>query len=244
MSLLFVIASVLAVLAAVGVVLSRETLYSALSLVVHVAMLSVLFLLLNAQFLFVVQLIIYAGAVMVLFVFIIALLSPGRDDSLHVGGRALLGGIGVVAVTAVIGIAAYHTFGPSKLLTAPLYGSTYDPFHSFAATPAAVNANGNIQSLAETLFSEYLLPFEVTSLLLLVAAVGAVYLTRGHRGPNFGAERGDGVSHGLPPVKGKFFDPHDDVAGAQKKETKENRAVPEMATTGGLHHKHVDQEQE
>jgi NADH-quinone oxidoreductase subunit J len=80
MTVVFGIAAVLAFLGAVGVVLSRRTLYSALSLVLNMVALAVLFLLLDAQFLAAVQIIVYAGAVMVLFVFIIALLAPGAEE--------------------------------------------------------------------------------------------------------------------------------------------------------------------
>jgi NADH-quinone oxidoreductase subunit J len=80
MTVIFAVVIALAAVSALGVVFSRQTIYSALSLVVTVTMLAVLFLLLNAQFLFAVQLIIYAGAVMVLFVFIVALLSPDAEE--------------------------------------------------------------------------------------------------------------------------------------------------------------------
>ena len=176
MMVMFVIVSAIALIAAVGVVTVRETLYSALCLVVNVAMLGVLFLLLDAQFLFVVQLIVYAGAVMVLFVFIIALLSPGRDDRLRMGARAVLGTGTVVVLTATVGWLAGRT-----LNTSPLPGArfgAYDPLSSLSFLPTVVDTHGSIQTLGDQLFSTYAFPFEVTSLLLLVAAVGAVYLTR------------------------------------------------------------------
>ena len=106
MNVLLVVVMALAALGSLGVVLSRQTIYSALSLVVTVGMISVLFLLLNAQFLFAVQLIIYAGAVMVLFVFIIALLSPEAEDRPALVTRAMIGIGAVAVVTALVFVAA------------------------------------------------------------------------------------------------------------------------------------------
>ena len=116
MTVIFAVVIALAAVSALGVVFSRQTIYSALCLVVTVTMLAVLFLLLNAQFLFAVQLIIYAGAVMVLFVFIVALLSPDAEDRPTLDLRAVIGVLGVVVVTALVFIAArngitYNTNG-------------------------------------------------------------------------------------------------------------------------------------
>ena len=96
MTVLFAVVIALAAVSSLGVVLSNQTIYSALSLVLTVSMLAVIFLLLNAQFLFAVQLIIYAGAVMVLFVFIVALLSPDAEDRPTLDLRAVIGILGVV----------------------------------------------------------------------------------------------------------------------------------------------------
>src|SRR5947208_158850 len=106
MNVLLVVVMALAALGALGVVLSRQTIYSALSLVVTVGMISVLFLLLNAQFLFAVQLIIYAGAVMVLFIFIIALLSPDAEDLPSFDYKAVIALAGVAATTILVFVAA------------------------------------------------------------------------------------------------------------------------------------------
>ncbi len=179
MTVLFAVVIALAAFSSLGVVLSRQTIYSALSLVLTVSLLAVLFLLLNAQFLFAVQLIIYAGAVMVLFVFIVALLSPDAEDRPALDARALIGIVGVIAVTVLVFVAArngitYSTNG----FHAVAVGSASDPYHTFTFPEATVNAAGNVQTVAGQLFTDYLLPFEITSMLLLVAAIGAVYLTR------------------------------------------------------------------
>jgi NADH-quinone oxidoreductase subunit J len=182
MNVLVAVTIVLAAVSGLGVVLARKTIYSALSLVLTVGMLSVLFLLLNAQFLFAVQLIIYAGAVMVLFVFIIALLNPDAEERPTLDWRAMVGLAGIGAVTILVFVAARNgiTFN-DKGFRAAQVGAGNDPYHTFAFPPDAVNAAGNVQTVAGQLFTTYLLPFEVTSLLLLVAAIGAVYLTRRSR---------------------------------------------------------------
>jgi len=176
---LVIITMVLTALSSLGVVLSRQTIYSALSLVLTVMLLSVNFLLLNAQFLFAVQIIIYAGAVMVLFVFIIALLNPEAEDRPALDWRASIGLAGVALVTIVVFITARNgiTFS-AQGFRGQLLGSVADPFHTFAFPVDSVNAAGNVQTVAGQLFTTFLLPFEITSLLLLVAVIGAVYLTR------------------------------------------------------------------
>ena len=171
MTVIFGIAAVLAFVGAVGVVISRRTLYSALSLVGNMIALAVLFLLLDAQFLAAVQIIVYAGAVMVLFVFIIALLSPGAEERVSpLELRMLLGGVLALAFTALIGRLALN--GITVTANGKFHGGL-GPF-----SPTLVNAHGQVQTLGDQLFTTYLFPFEVTSLLLLVAAVGAVYLSK------------------------------------------------------------------
>ncbi|HET9051190.1 MAG TPA: NADH-quinone oxidoreductase subunit J [Candidatus Dormibacteraeota bacterium] len=173
---------------AVGVVFSQHALYSALWLVANMVSLAVLFLLLNAQFLAAVQVIIYAGAVMVLFVFIIALLEPGSETEVERGllREGWVVPIGLVAVAGItILVAALALNGTTYDKTSgQLHGQRYailaqpDDTISFQYDVDSVNANGNVQTAGGALFTRFLLPFEVTSGLLLVAAIGAVYLTR------------------------------------------------------------------
>ncbi len=196
MTAFLIIVGALAVLGALGVILSPQPIYSALSLVFTIGMLAVIFLTLNAQFLFAVQLIVYAGAVMVLFVFIIALLSPTSEDRVSFNLKSVIAAVGVVAVTVTFVVMARngitydaHGFrgavvGRVTDTSAPAYAQ-----HAFDFDPQSVNAapdpnnpnapsSGNVQTVGGQLFTTFLLPFEITSLLLLVAAVGAVYLTR------------------------------------------------------------------
>ena len=194
MNVLLAILLILAAISALGVVFSSKTIYSALSLVLTVALLAAVFLVLNAQFLFVVQLIVYAGAVMVLFVFIIALLDPAAEDRPRfLDLRLILGVLAVAGLCTAVFVAArndvtYDTSCTTQAVTcmhgytvgslAATGDTTADPFHTFGFPENAVNRAGNVQTVANQIFHTYVLPFEITSLLLLVAAVGAVYLTR------------------------------------------------------------------
>jgi NADH-quinone oxidoreductase subunit J len=152
--------ALLAVLGGIGVIVSRQPIRSVLSLVVVMIALSIQFLLLSAQFIFVVQIIVYAGAVMVLFLFVIALLGPARET-----GR---GRLRYQPWLALLFVAVF--FG---LIYAMFQGVTY-------RHPDVTDLSifGTVQSIAVGLFTNYLYPFELTSILLLVAAIGAVYLSR------------------------------------------------------------------
>jgi NADH-quinone oxidoreductase subunit J len=157
----FWIFAVLALAGGLGVISFREPIRSVLSLVLVMLSLSVLFLLLSAQFVFAVQVIVYAGAVMVLFLFVIALLGPIREERsrrLHYQWA-----ISILVVAILAGF-----------LWAMLQGVRYRQPGS-----GDLNLFGTVEQIAAGLFTTYLYPFELTSILLLVAAVGAIYLSRG-----------------------------------------------------------------
>ncbi len=160
--ILFALVAAWMVVSGVGVVAFRHPIHNALALVANMLGLAVLFLLLNAQFLFAAQIIVYAGAVMVLFVFIIALLNPRLDIRLSRLGAEW----GVAAVFGVIFAGLLMVLLFNRDLTGKL--GTF--------TPDAINAAGNVQTTGRALYTTFLFPVEVTSVLLLVAAVGAVYL--------------------------------------------------------------------
>jgi NADH-quinone oxidoreductase subunit J len=162
-AVVFFAAALLAVAGAAGVVLQRNPFYSVLSLVVHLIALAVLFLLLNAEFLAAAQVIVYAGAVMVLYVFVVAYVG-GLEDALTEGNPTLrvLAPLFAVALlvelcVAIIGsgLKALDTKGPDL---AAGFGS-----------PSAIG---------EMFLTKFLVAFEVVSVLLLIAAVGAVVLAR------------------------------------------------------------------
>ena len=160
MVVLFYIFAALAVIAAISVVAQRTPVYSALSLIVVLCSLAVVYLLLGAEFIAVIQVIVYAGAIMVLFVFVIMLLNAGREVPSHRSRMARWLGAPLVAAFLVeILLAVWQQF-PA--------GSTR-PASSLDAAPAAIG---------HLLFRNYVLPFEVTSILVLVAILGAVVLAK------------------------------------------------------------------
>lgn len=160
MAPLFYIFAALAVLAALSVVLQRTPVYSALSLIVVLCSLAVLYLLLGAEFMAVIQVIVYAGAIMVLFVLVIMLLNARRETPSERSRMARwLGAPLLAAFLAEVLFVVWRQF-PA--------GST-QPAAPFDAGPAAVG---------RLLFQTYVLPFEVTSILILVAVLGAVVLAQ------------------------------------------------------------------
>jgi NADH:ubiquinone oxidoreductase subunit 6 (subunit J) len=164
---LFFIAAIGAIAGAIGVVTVRNPFYSVLALVVHLISLAALFLLLQAEFVAAAQVIVYAGAVMVLYVFVVAYVGGG-EEPLGAGGSALkvLGPLFALALAVELCIA---------MLGSGLKGVTTRGAHYTLGfgTPAHIG---------KLFLTKYLFPFEVASILLLVAAVGAVVLARRRRG--------------------------------------------------------------
>ncbi len=160
----FMVLAVCLVTGACGVVLTPSPIRSALSLVATLFVMAVMFLLLDAQLVGVLQVVVYAGAIMVLFLFVIMLLNLQEDP------RALIGFGGRAAATAVGALfvaGAAHFFVTGRVST--------DGVGMGGAVPAGF---GSTEQLAEALFTKYLLAFEITSVLLLVAIIGAVVLAK------------------------------------------------------------------
>ena len=156
---LFIVFAALCLTGAVNLLFQKQPINSALSLIVVMTSLAVLYLLLGAEFLAAAQVIVYAGAIMVLFTFVVMLLNAGREER-TLGSRAarLVGFPAVVAILAIIA---------TSLLRVQGMGSA--------------NIEGHITTtadLSEVLFTKLLLPFEVTSVLILVAILGSVALAR------------------------------------------------------------------
>jgi NADH:ubiquinone oxidoreductase subunit 6 (subunit J) len=158
------------------VVTVRNPFYSVLALVFHLISLAALFLLLRAEFVAAAQVIVYAGAVMVLYVFVVAYVGGG-DEPLSTGGAALkvLGPLFALALVIELWIA--------------ILGSALKGISSKGAP--YVLGFGTPQHIGKLFLTKYLFPFEVASILLLVAAVGAVVLARRRRGlePDLDLER-------------------------------------------------------
>jgi NADH:ubiquinone oxidoreductase subunit 6 (subunit J) len=166
-AVLFFIAAIAALAGAIGVVAVRNPFYSVLALVCHLIALAALFLLLRAEFVAAAQVVVYAGAVMVLYVFVVAYVG-GSDEPLHRPGA------GLKVLAPLFGLAVAIELCIAMLGTVLKGVSTHGaPYVTGFGTPAHIG----------TLFlTTYLFPFEVASLLLLVAAVGAVVLARRRRG--------------------------------------------------------------
>jgi NADH-quinone oxidoreductase subunit J len=154
----------IAIVTGIGVIFSRNAVYSALLLVVNFLCLAVFYVLLNAQFLAAVQLTVYAGAIMVLFVFVIMLLSPTPERNI-VRRMRWPGLIALPLVVIFVGQVAFAIVAGSMSSASGPY--TLDHINELG---------GSVQAIGRVLFTDFLLPFEITSLLLLVALVGAVVL--------------------------------------------------------------------
>jgi NADH-quinone oxidoreductase subunit J len=157
---LFILFAMLCVGGALNLVLQRHPINSALSLIVVMTSLAVLYLLLGAEFLAAAQVIVYSGAIMVLFVFVIMLLNAGEED--RTGGSRAAYAAGIPGVAALLGILAYVFLSHPRQFGAAHLGG-------FLVTTS---------DLSTVLFRDLLLPFEVTSVLILVAILGAVVLAR------------------------------------------------------------------
>jgi NADH-quinone oxidoreductase subunit J len=155
----FAVVALVALGSALGLIVKRNPIHGALFLVVNLGCVAVLYLMLGAEFLALAQVIVYAGAIMVLFVFAIMVLIPGKEETGPDPLRKLrvvalpLGGLLLIMLLVVIG--------------------------RQGAPPAAARpAPGGVEALGRVLFTDYLLPFELTSVLLLAAMVGVLLLTR------------------------------------------------------------------
>ena len=157
--ILFVIFAVFCLAGAVNLLLQTHPINSALSLIVVRISLAVLYLLLGAEFLAAAQVIVYSGAIMVLFTFVVMLLNAGREER-TLGSRAarLIGFPAVVAIFAVLATVILHIEGLGSVGPGSPITTTED--------------------LSRVLFHELLLPFEVTSVLILIAILGAVALAQ------------------------------------------------------------------
>ena len=159
--LLFLILAGLAVLSALGMLLSRNALYSALYLIINFTTVAVMYLTLHAPFIAIVQITVYTGAIMVLFVFVIMLLGAEQIGSRHPRRWFLPLAIflGAVLLIETVYIVLYQrNLTPGAAKIAEQFGSP--------------------KAIGELLFNQYLLPFEATSILLLVAMIGVIVLTK------------------------------------------------------------------
>jgi NADH-quinone oxidoreductase subunit J len=177
--ILFAAFALLLLVSGLMVVLHKSPVASAMFLVVALCSLSGIYILMRAEFIGMVQVIVYAGAIMVLFLFVIMYLNLGHDAE---GGatillRRLIGWIvgAFVVSTAALLFAGRWAIGP--------------------VSQAAPPEGGNTQALGQLLYTRYLYPFEITSLVLLVAMVGAIVITKGR-----GTRTPDPKGHDRPAI--------------------------------------------
>jgi NADH-quinone oxidoreductase subunit J len=159
--ILFIFFGLICVFGAINLLAQRHPINSALSLVLVMSSLAMIYLLLGAEFVAAIQVIVYAGAIMVLFVFVIMLLNAGAEDRGPGGRVALMLGIPGVLVLA-------GTIGWTLISRNQQFGSVTIGKTNFGAT----------SEIAKLLFTNFLLPFEITSVLILIAIMGAVVLGR------------------------------------------------------------------
>lgn len=160
-AILFLIFAAIAVACAVNLVLQKHPISSALSLVGVMGSLAVLYLLLGGEFISMAQLIVYAGAIMVLFIFVIMLLNAGSESRPRRRLWATYAGVPLIAALIAIGAYLIQSALP------PTPGVRFGAFQ-----------HGNPYDIGDKLFKVYALPFEVTSILILIAIIGAIVLAR------------------------------------------------------------------
>ena len=158
-AILFLLFAAFAVVCGINLVLQTHPISSALSLVGVMGSLAALYLLLGGEFIAAAQLIVYAGAIMVLFIFVIMLLNAGKEQKLPRRLWVRYGGAPLLAV--FIGITAFVIQRMLPVTEGVKFGAM---------------THGNPQEVGRSLFQTYLLPFEVTSVLILIAIIGAVVL--------------------------------------------------------------------
>ncbi len=163
-AILFFIVAAGAVASAVLMITGQNPVKSVLFLIVNFFCLAVLYLILHAQFIAIIQILVYAGAIMVLFLFVIMLLNLGTEEK-HVDALNMKRSVAVILscivlflILIAIGLPAAGTGG----------------------LPASALVNGTVETIGRDLFRQYLLPFEITSLLLLGAMVGVIVLAKKH----------------------------------------------------------------
>jgi NADH-quinone oxidoreductase subunit J len=160
-TVIFLVFALIAVVCAINVVVQTHPISSAISLVGVMGSLAVLYLLLGGEFIAAAQVIVYAGAVMVLFVFVIMLLNAGAET--RKGRSFMVQLLGVPLLIAFLGLLAWFVQRMYRPETAVRFGGFQ---------------GGSARAIGLALFGPYLLPFEVTSVLILIAIIGAIVLAR------------------------------------------------------------------
>jgi len=180
--IVFAILAIISVVAAVSMVATRNPVRSALFLVVTFLVVAVYYITLNAQFIAAVQVIVYAGAIMVLFLFVIMLLNLGAPQQLREPG-GLQAPAAVLLALLFLGVLFLSpTFSSLQSTSKPMEAAVTRPTATMEGPPTVTPANiGTVETVGYNLFSPslpWLFPFEATSILLLVAVVGAIIMAK------------------------------------------------------------------
>ncbi len=190
-TLYFYACALAAVAGALGVVLSKNPIRGAMGLLLLILSVAGLFLALHAQFLAAIQLIVYAGAIVILFLFVIMLLGPSAStpssgpDRRGIVGRSIGGGVFALAGLGAIGLVARASMAANRPLL------MVQPDASF----------GGIDAFGSVLFSDAIVPFELSSALLMVAVVGAIPVAKGRQGVKSLTKAEREVAGDAPPTK-------------------------------------------
>ncbi len=181
-TVVFVLAALVILSGALGVILARNPVHSALMLIMTLFGVAVVFVAQEAHFLAAVQVIVYAGAIVVLFLFVIMLLGVDQADSLEtepIGGQRPAAGVVALASVGLLVLLAVRAVQVST---------------GARSTSGALDGDGtNLEKLARVLFTDYLFAFEATSALLVIAVVGAVALARNPAAADVQGRKGEGA---------------------------------------------------
>ena len=169
----FYVLAAAAISSGIGVIAFRNAVYSALSLIVNLFCLALFFLMLNAIFIATIQVLVYAGAIMVLFLFVVTMLTPESDESLPTRDRLGLWQRGAAVGLGVIlaGAIGYIVLSQAVINHDAIASGVQD-------LGKVIDKEGNTQAFGLALFHGFLFPFELTSVILVVAILGAVVLGR------------------------------------------------------------------
>ena len=170
--ILFWILGVLLIASAVFVIAQRKPVYSVVGLLFHFAVLACFYLTLNAEFLAVIQIVVYTGAILILFVFVIALLSSGTNPFSSGPDKMPKAAVpaGLISLAA-LGMLIYGISRTPLIAHGAAAGGT-----SIAGPVGAANVFGSVGDFGKALFTTHLLPFEMTAFILMVAVIGVVAL--------------------------------------------------------------------
>ena len=170
--LTFLVLAVSSTITAIGVIAFKNAVYSALSLILTLLFLAMFYLLLQAMFISIVQILIYDGAIMVLFLFVVTMMTPRHDEQERRDRIVWQKGAGSLLGLVLVGALSYLLFkGAASSANLPKASAA-------ESLSNVVKQQGNVEAFGQALFHGYLFPFEVTSLLIVIAILGALVFGR------------------------------------------------------------------